>query len=51
MTTVNGKSRTTIVAWGFGRGLSIHNEVSPRADAAVMELIEDIELNDGVKVW
>ncbi|MGE0528508.1 MAG: hypothetical protein AB7G93_17310 [Bdellovibrionales bacterium] len=51
MSTVNGTTRTTLAAWGFGRGIVIISEVDVATDASVRELVRSIELRPGMRSW
>jgi hypothetical protein len=52
MTTVNTGLRTTIVEWGPGIGIVIHNEMSESTDAYVREMVQNIRLlHPGVASW
>lgn len=51
MTSVNGDLRTTLAAWGGGRGIVIQSHKTDRIDGVVNEFINSIELGRGIRGW
>lgn len=51
LTITNGSLRTTLAAWGEGRGLVIQSEFDATTDSAVKEMLLQIELQPGACRW